>query len=76
MDCVSGFHQIAMHPKAAHKTAFPTPKGHYEFVRMPFGMLNAPREQAFAMGVSLDRLIGNGLFAYMDDLVLHSDSLQ
>ena len=46
LDCVSGFHQIAMHPDDAHKTAFSTPNGHYEFVKMPFGLLNAPREYA------------------------------
>ena len=76
LDCVSGFHQIAMHPDDAHKTAFSTPNGHYEFVKMPFGLLNAPREYAYAMGVTLDGLIGNGVFAYMDDLVLYSDTLE
>ena len=64
-----------MHPDDAHKTAVSTPNGHYEFVKMLFGLLNAPREyNTYAIGVTLDGLKGNGVFAYMDDL-LYSNSL-
>ncbi|XP_046587837.1 uncharacterized protein LOC124292988 [Neodiprion lecontei] len=41
-DLASGFHQIPMHPDHSTKTAFSTPRGHYEFSRMPFGLKNAP----------------------------------
>ncbi|XP_046145633.1 uncharacterized protein LOC123988918 [Osmia bicornis bicornis] len=33
---------IEMNPKDRQKTAFTTPHGHFEFVRMPFGLKNAP----------------------------------
>ena len=41
-DLASKFHQIEMHPEDNHKTAFSTPYGHYEFLRMSFGLRNAP----------------------------------
>ena len=42
LDLASGFHQILMDPRDAHKTAFSTPYGHYEYVRMTIGLKNAP----------------------------------
>ena len=44
IDCVSGFHQIPLDENDAHKTAFSTPSGHFEFVRMPFRLKNAAPE--------------------------------
>ena len=31
-----------MHPDSVSKMAFITPDGHYEFLRVPFGLANAP----------------------------------
>ncbi|KAJ3641818.1 hypothetical protein Zmor_028291 [Zophobas morio] len=42
LDLASGFHQVEMHPDDIEKTAFSTENGHYEFLRMPFGLKNAP----------------------------------
>uniref|UniRef100_A0A0G4G9E1 Reverse transcriptase domain-containing protein n=1 Tax=Chromera velia CCMP2878 TaxID=1169474 RepID=A0A0G4G9E1_9ALVE len=42
LDYTSGYHQILLDPDDAEKTAFITPFGLFKFVRMPFGLVNAP----------------------------------
>ncbi|GJQ87708.1 hypothetical protein Trydic_g14170 [Trypoxylus dichotomus] len=38
----SGFHQIELEPESRPKTALNVENGHFEFVRMPFVLKNAP----------------------------------
>ena len=40
-DLTNGYHQIRVRPGDVHKTAFVTMCQHYEYVRMPFGMVNS-----------------------------------
>lgn len=42
IDLAKGYHQILIKEEDRHKTAFVTPHGLYEFIRMPFGLKNAP----------------------------------
>ncbi len=42
LDLTAGFHQIAMDPKSSDLTTFVCPLGKFKFVRMPFGLKNAP----------------------------------
>jgi len=76
LDLASGFHQISMDPAHAHKTAFSTPHGHYEFTRMPFGLKNAPATFQRLMDQVLSDLQGAELFVYMDDIVVYASSLR
>ena len=75
-DLASGFHQIKMAPDDAHKTAFSTPYGHYQFTRMPFGLKNAPATFQRLMNSVLSGLQGTELFVYLDDIVIYSRSLR
>lgn len=76
LDLASGFHQIELDPKDIPKTAFNTPYGHYEFLRMPFGLKNAPATFQRAMDSVLQGLQGERCFVYLDDIVIFASSLQ
>ena len=76
LDLASGFHQIEVHEKDVQKTAFSVDHGHYEFVRMPFGLKKAPSTFQRVMDNVLREHIGNICFVYMDDIIVYSTSLQ
>ena len=42
MDLLSGFHQVKLTETSIPKTAFTSHMGLYEYLRMPFGLCNAP----------------------------------
>jgi hypothetical protein len=42
LDMASGYHQIEMEPQSREKTTFSSYEGHYQFIKKPFGLNNAP----------------------------------
>ena len=76
LDLASGFHQIEVEPKDIPKTAFSVDHGKYEYVRMPFGLKNAPSTFQRVMDNVLRELIGTVCLVYMDDIIIFSASLQ
>lgn len=75
LDLASGFHQIEMSPEDIPKTAFSVEHGHYEYLRMPFGLKNAPSTFQRAMDDVLKGLQGHICLVYMDDIIIFSTSL-
>lgn len=76
LDLAQGFHQIEMDPDSIEKTAFTVNNGHYEYLRMPFGLKNAPATFQRMMDEVLKEYLYKFCFVYMDDVVIFSKSLQ
>ena len=57
---------------ARPKTAFTTHQGLYEFVRMPFGLCNAPATFQRTMQTVLSGLEWKNCFVYIDDILIAS----
>lgn len=76
LDLASGFHQIEVHPEDIQKTAFSVDYGLYEYLRMPFGLKNAPATFQRVMDNVLRDLAGKCCLVYMDDIIVFSTSLQ
>ena len=73
MDLAKGYYQVKMAQEDVPKTAFVCQRGKFEFLRMPFGVRNAPAVFQTLMDSVLEGL-GSFARAYMDDIVIFSDS--
>ncbi len=74
IDFLSGFWQIPLDAKSREITAFSTP-GHYEWLRLPIGLHNAPLIFQRMVNYLFAGVIGNGLFVYLDDFIVVSKDL-
>ncbi|KAK3548422.1 hypothetical protein QTP70_012843 [Hemibagrus guttatus] len=76
LDLRSAYNLVQIREGGEWKTAFYTTHGHYEYRVMPFGLTNAPAVfQALINGVFQD-LLGKGVIAYIDDILVYSKSLE
>lgn len=76
LDLASGFHQIPLAQKDIEKTAFSVNNGKYEFVRMPFGLKNAPGIFQRVMDDVLREFIGKICHIYIDDIIIFSKTFE
>ncbi|KAI5716006.1 hypothetical protein M8J77_025889 [Diaphorina citri] len=73
IDLASGFHQIEMDPKSIAKTAFNAgTSAHFEYVRMPFGLKNAPATFQRCMNEILQSVPNT--VVYLDDILLFTEN--
>ncbi|XP_037776712.1 uncharacterized protein LOC119573573 [Penaeus monodon] len=72
IDLLKGYYQVELTENARRIAAFVTPDGLFEYKVMPFGLRNAPATfQRLINGVIRDL---EGVQAYLDDLVITSDT--
>ena len=71
LDLAKGFYQVGLTDEARARSAFVTPMGKFEFLRMPLGMRNAPPTFQRLMDIVLE---GKETFctAYIDDIIIYS----
>lgn len=76
IDLASGYHQVAVKKDDRPKTAFTTPFGLYEYMRMPFGLCNAPATFQRLMQATMSDLAFQIVLIYLDDLLVFSSTFQ
>ena len=74
LDLKSGYWQVPMAEDSIEKTAFSTSDGHYEFLRLPFGLRCAPLHFSKMMHILLRHL--TFVEVYLDDITVHSKDVK
>ena len=74
LDLRSGYHHITLDKQSIKKTAFCTPFGKYEYLKVPFGLAQAPSYFQKLMNKVLKGL--NFAFAYLDDIIIFSNTAE
>ncbi len=72
---VAGYWQVRVWKENISKTAFMTVWGQYEYLRMPFGLCNAPATFQRLMNHVLHDHLGEFVMVYLDDMIIYSKNM-
>jgi hypothetical protein len=75
IDMTNSFFQTRIHPDDIKYTAIDTPEGLHEWTVMPQGGRNAPATHQRRMFIALRGLIGKICHAYLDDIIIWSQTV-
>lgn len=71
LDCKLGYYyQILMHPDSIEKTSFTTHCGQFEYLQMPFGIVNAPSQFQLVMDLVLSGFKWEHCLDYIDNILV------
>ena len=74
LDLRAGYHNIPLDEESIPKTAFTSPFGKFEYVKVPFGLAQAPSYfQELMTGILKDF---NFTIAYLDDIIIFSKTVE
>ncbi|GKV36288.1 hypothetical protein SLEP1_g44436 [Rubroshorea leprosula] len=72
IDLRSRYYQLKVKPEDVMKTAFMSRYGHYEFLVMPFGLINAPAAFMDLMNMIFQLYLDKFVIVFIDDILIFS----
>lgn len=76
LDFRAGYHQIKMAADSIPFTAFITPEGKYEYVKVPFGLASSPFVFQRTVNEILGTLRFDKVLVYLDDVLIPSKTME
>ncbi|KAG1924662.1 hypothetical protein F2P79_026017 [Pimephales promelas] len=76
LDLRNAYHLVSIREGDEWKTAFNTPRGHFEYLVMPFGLSNSPAVFQALVNDVLRDMVDQFIYVYLDDILIFSSSLQ
>ncbi len=76
LDLRNAYHLVRIREGDEWKTAFNTPRGHFEYLVMPFGLSNSPAVFQALVNDVLRDMVDQFIYVYLDDIWFFSSSLQ
>ena len=76
LDLRNAYHLVRIREGDEWKTAFNTPRGHYEYMVMPFGLTNGPAVFQALINDVLRDVINRNVFVYLDNILVFSETLE